>query len=471
MTIAKKISLICLLQVFLLVVTGLISALSSGSTIGTLNALATDSLPGAFTLSKASGFAKDLRGAVRNHITLEKAEAKQAAEADIEKNRVGLQASLDAYAKSVNDEADRAQFAKVESGARDFFSSVERAVSMSRAADPGAMDYFRSTTMDSYKKFNAAVDDLGKYNMDTANQRAASAISGLRTSRAITWFALFISVFGGGLLAWRTVHGIEYALSTAVDRFRDAANQVGNAAQQASKASTVLSQGASDYAAANTETSAACNEILSITERNAENSRSSAKVMGEVGQHIDEANSRLVEMQGSMRAIDESSQSISKIMKVIDEIAFQTNILALNAAVEAARAGEAGLGFAVVADEVRNLAQRCAQAARDTAGLIEESISRSHEGDTKLTTMTASIEAITASAKSVREMVDQVKVGSEEQARGVNEITRGVHQMERSTQQFAASAEETAAVSEELLAQVESMRGELFTIEAMVHAD
>ena len=142
---------------------------------------------------------------------------------------------------------------------------------------------------------------------------------------------------------------------------------------------------------------------------------------------------------------------------MIDEIAFQTNILALNAAVEAARAGEAGMGFAVVADEVRNLAHRSAQAAKDTAALIEESIGKSNEGSRKLDLVAKSIQQITGSSTQVKTLVDEIDVGSQEQSRGIEQISMAVGQMEKVTQRNAANAEESAAASEELAAQARSL--------------
>ena len=143
---------------------------------------------------------------------------------------------------------------------------------------------------------------------------------------------------------------------------------------------------------------------------------------------------------------------------MIDEIAFQTNILALNAAVEAARAGEAGMGFAVVADEVRNLAQRCAQAARDTAALIEESIAKSNDGKVKVDQVAAAIRAMTKESEKVKTLMDEVNQGSQDQACGIEQIGKALAQMEQVTQTIAANAEETAASAEELNAEAGTLR-------------
>ncbi|HEV2618427.1 MAG TPA: methyl-accepting chemotaxis protein, partial [Acidobacteriaceae bacterium] len=144
---------------------------------------------------------------------------------------------------------------------------------------------------------------------------------------------------------------------------------------------------------------------------------------------------------------------VSKIIKVIDDIAFKTNLLALNAAIEAARAGDAGAGFAVVADEVRHLAQKCAQAANDSAQIVEESISRSNEGKTRLDGVASSIHAVTVDSAKVKELVDQINVASTEQTRGISQIARAISQMEQVTQASAASADQSAAAAQELTAQ------------------
>jgi methyl-accepting chemotaxis protein/methyl-accepting chemotaxis protein-1 (serine sensor receptor) len=245
-------------------------------------------------------------------------------------------------------------------------------------------------------------------------------------------------------------------LSSAVSELADGAQQVTAAATQVSGSAQSLSQGATEQAASLEETSASMEEMASMTRRNAENSQQAAAMMADTETLVQSANGSLDEMVVSMSAIKESSDKVSKIIKTIDEIAFQTNILALNAAVEAARAGEAGMGFAVVADEVRSLAQRSAQAAKDTSALIEESITRASEGHQRVTDVSTSIHAITESASKVKALVDEVSVASSQQAQGIDQVAQAITQMEKVTQTTAATAEESAAASEELSAQAET---------------
>ena len=202
--------------------------------------------------------------------------------------------------------------------------------------------------------------------------------------------------------------------------------------------------------------------------RNAASAQASADLMGNVDARIAAANACLAEMLTAMESIGLSSGKIARIIRTIDEIAFQTNILALNAAVEAARAGEAGMGFAVVADEVRDLAQRSAQAARDTATLIEESIEVSNGGGAKVRQVAEAIRSITESAAAVGKLVDDVSAGSQEQARGMEQISRALREMDQVTQRSAASAEESASAGEELKNQAETLRAVVVNLRAVI---
>jgi methyl-accepting chemotaxis protein/methyl-accepting chemotaxis protein-1 (serine sensor receptor) len=195
-----------------------------------------------------------------------------------------------------------------------------------------------------------------------------------------------------------------------------------------------------------------------MARRNSENSRSAATLVNQSDEKFADTNRSLKDMVLAMGEINASSDKIAKIIRVIDEIAFQTNILALNAAVEAARAGEAGMGFAVVADEVRNLAQRSAQAARDTAVLIEESISKSNGGKLKVDQVAKAIQMITEQSSQVKTLVDEVQLGSEEQSRGIEQIGKAITHMEQVTQKSAASAEESASAAQQLSGQSSTLK-------------
>jgi methyl-accepting chemotaxis protein/methyl-accepting chemotaxis protein-1 (serine sensor receptor) len=271
-----------------------------------------------------------------------------------------------------------------------------------------------------------------------------------------------------GVVTGYVVHQICRQLRQTVTELGEGSVQTASAASQVSSSSQSLAQGASEQAASLEETSASSEEINSIARKNTENSQSASAEMAKAAQLVGETNARLEHMVASMKDITESSQKISKIIKVIDEIAFQTNILALNAAVEAARAGEAGMGFAVVADEVRNLAQRSAQAAKDTASLIEESIEKSTTGGRNLDLVAEGVQAITASTSQVKTLVDEVNLGSAEQARGIEQIAKAITQMEQVTQKTAANAEESAAAAEELNAQSETLETVVERLAAMV---
>lgn len=334
------------------------------------------------------------------------------------------------------------------------YAEVER---MADAGDPdGAARVLSERIIDQSLAVSAACKELSQFtkqvlrhDRDIVRDQSASA----------TWVLLLL-IAGGTVVALGSSllqRSATATLRRIATEMWEGSRQVAAASGQVASASQALAQGTSEQAATLEQTSSSTTEIRAVTHKNAENTRAVAAFMTETAQLVGGANRNLLEMVQSMNAISSSSEKISKIIRVIDEIAFQTNILALNAAVEAARAGEAGMGFAVVADEVRNLAHRSAQAAKDTAALIEESIGRSGEGGRKLDQVASSIQQITGSSDKVKTLVDEIDVGSHEQSRGIDQIATAVGEMEQVTQRSSANAEQSASASQELAAQAQSL--------------
>jgi methyl-accepting chemotaxis protein len=230
------------------------------------------------------------------------------------------------------------------------------------------------------------------------------------------------------------------------------------ASKDLAAASQELTRVAFQQAASLKEVSASTGEINSIAGKNGEISRSAVELVTQSQGKFDGASLLLEDMVLAISEISTESTKISRIIKVIDEIAFQTNILALNAAVEAARAGEAGLGFAVVAEEVRNLAQRSATAARDTAELVAGSISRSASGQTKVEQVAKAIRILVEESTRTRALVEEVNVGSQAQMMGVDQVARTISQLEEAIRSNASRAEQSASSTKSLNAQSEALR-------------
>jgi len=395
-----------------------------------------------------------------NNVTVAKENFQQGAD-DIRK-------SVEEIRPMLNRESGKEAVKAIETGLaglRQMYAEIERACAAQKidAATMATMD----KTVPIAKEMTKAAAQL------MTNQRLTQAEASERAAGITTrsrWIALVlcgVCLLVGAVVLW-VVRDISRTLRRLAGELGEGAEQTAGAAGQVSSSSQSLAQGSSEQAASLEETSASSEQINSMARRNTENSRSATELVGQSQQKFVETNRSLDQMVVAMEEINQSSDKIAKIIKVIDEIAFQTNILALNAAVEAARAGEAGMGFAVVADEVRNLAQRCAQAAKDTEALIEESIAKSNDGKIKVDQVATAIRAITEESGKVKTLVDEVNLGSQEQARGIEQIGKAISQMEQVTQKTAANAEESASAAEELNAQSETLKEIVERLTAMV---
>jgi methyl-accepting chemotaxis protein/methyl-accepting chemotaxis protein-1 (serine sensor receptor) len=375
-----------------------------------------------------------------------------------DQNRQRFQAALSTIEPLLSTDRGRQLHSHMQTTLNAWLNVSMQARQLAESGNPdAAAKILKDQTRDYHTAIAADSTELCQLTKDLLLQNGQAVDEALASSHWQIVLLMVIGVVAAGF-ALRVMRKVTSEIRQVAEEMMKGARQVAAAATQVASASQSLAQGTSEQAATLEQTSASASEITAVTRKNADNTRTVASVMLETARLVEGANHNLEEMMQSMKEIHGSSEKISKIIRVIDEIAFQTNILALNAAVEAARAGEAGMGFAVVADEVRNLAQRSAQAAKDTASLIEDSIGKSNEGGRKLDHVAKSIEQITTSANQVKTLVDEVDMGSQEQARGIEQISMAVTQMEKVTHRNAANAEESAAASEEMAAQARTLQ-------------
>ena len=308
-----------------------------------------------------------------------------------------------------------------------------------------------------YQKENeklGSLNESGASILSTANallDEVSQSIAAQKNYALKLVCALMLSglvVFWG--LSLLLVRSITRPVRHAVIGLTEIAAQVNAASGQLAEAGKELAEGSASQAAAIEQTSSSLEEMGSMTRQNAENSSHANSLMLETKETVGQANKSMQGLTASMKEISVASEQTQKIIKTIDEVAFQTNLLALNAAVEAARAGEAGAGFAVVADEVRNLARRTAEAAKDTAGLIESTVKKVKDGVVLVDRTNAEFSRVLGSASKAGELVGEIAAASHEQSQGIDQINGAVAEMDKIIQENSASAQESSSASLEL---------------------
>jgi methyl-accepting chemotaxis protein len=321
-----------------------------------------------------------------------------------------------------------------------------------------AVALYMSTGWPVFEEFGTELDKMVDFNKSSADESTAIAKSAISSGQHGVEIGLASAIVLVATCALFIIMNTKRSLTKLADSLSIGSEQVSSASSQVSSASQSLAQGASESAASLEETSSSLEEISSMTKKNADTAHQASVLSTEAKTVSDKGNIAMVKMSAAIADIQKSALETAKIIKTIDEIAFQTNLLALNAAVEAARAGEAGKGFAVVAEEVRNLAMRSAEAAKNTAGLIEGSVQNAKNGVVIADQVAAVLAEITTASSKVNMLVTEIAAASSEQSQGVNQVNQAIQQMDKVTQSNAAAAEESAASAEELSSQSEQLR-------------
>jgi methyl-accepting chemotaxis protein len=373
------------------------------------------------------------------------------------------------YSKLFSDKEDERLFLEAAAARKQCLAAARQLIDLSNSGKLEEAKALLAGDMEILpERVSKGFDDDITYNIKLANDAGLKAKSISNLTQTLVLAALATGLALGALIGWQIIRAVSSSLGGIANALQDSASQTSAASSQLATSSNALSAGCSEQGSSVAETSAALEEMSVMIRSTADNAEKAKAFAQEARTAAQTGAQTMLEMNTAMMAIEASSAEVAKIVKNIDEIAFQTNILALNAAVEAARAGEAGAGFAVVADEVRSLAQRSAAAAKETAEKIEAAIANSRRGSVSCGKVGESLDEIVKKVASADGLVAEIATAAKEQSQGIQQVGVAMTQMDKVTQSNASSAEQSASAAEELKNQSLSMLESVLSLRSLV---
>ena len=457
-TIGKRITLGFIGTLAILAVMALTSFILLSRIKGREQDILTGAIPGITASGQIKYLACEIQVNILRLMATKAVEARKTFEDDMKAQENQMRKILDDYEKTIVRAEDREQFNRLTAARDAYIQARELVLEACRAGKDAEVQQLLPAGRSAYAAYLKECDGLFEENSKYGATAAAASQKIMLLANTSTTVMAVTGILLGIVLSYILVKGINRTLIRLSIALDEGSNQVASASRQVSGASQSLAEGASEQATSLEETSSSLEEMSSMTRRNTENAQKVNELARQARAAADTGASDMQAMGAAMDHIKASSDDIAKIIRTIDEIAFQTNILALNAAVEAARAGEAGMGFAVVADEVRNLAQRAAQSAKETSTKIENAATKTAQGVALTDKVAKSLQEIVTKAHQVDELAAEVASASKEQSQGIEQVNIAVAQMDKVTQSNAANAEESASAAEDLNAQAVSLK-------------
>ena len=376
------------------------------------------------------------------------------------------------YSKLFSDKEDERLFTEAFAARTQYLATAKKVIELATAGKAKESRELMASDMElQLDRTIKGFDDDITHNIKLANDEGLKAKANAGLASLLIPVVVAISALLGALIGWGIIRTVAGALGMISNALQDGATQTSAASGQLATASNSLASGCSEQSSSVAETSAALEEMSVMIRSTADNAEKAKAYAQQARTAAQSGAQTMQEMNTAMHAIESSSAEVAKIVKNIDEIAFQTNILALNAAVEAARAGEAGAGFAVVADEVRSLAQRSAAAAKETAEKIEAAIANSKRGSLSCDKVGESLEEIVQKVAAADGLVAEIATAAKEQSQGIQQVGLAMTQMDKVTQSNAASAQQSASAAEQLNSQAHTMLDTVRSLRSLVRRD